>query len=86
MQVSSRRRSETSYFNNRRSFGYVEDDHIPFMKRGVNIVHVIPSPFPSVWHKDSDNAAALHHPTIHNLNKIFTVFIAEYMHLDPARL
>lgn len=31
-------------------FGRIADDHIPFLHRGVNILHVIASPFPSVWH------------------------------------
>jgi len=32
------------------AFGHIEDDHIPFLKRGVNILHVIAAPFPHVWH------------------------------------
>jgi glutaminyl-peptide cyclotransferase len=76
----------TSYFNNRRSFSYVEDDHIPFFRRGVMILHIIPTPFPTVWHKDSDNGENLHHPSINNLNKIFKVFLVEYMHLDLTKM
>lgn len=30
--------------------GYIEDDHIPFLHQGVDILHVISSPFPTVWH------------------------------------
>ena len=26
------------------------DDHLPWMERGVPILHLIASPFPSVWH------------------------------------
>lgn len=70
------------YFQNRRSFSYIEDDHIPFFQRGVKIIHVIPSPFPSVWHKLSDNGSALHHPTINDLLKIFKVFVSEYLNLN----
>ena len=70
------------YFLNRRSFNYIEDDHIPFFQRGVKILHVIPSPFPDVWHKLSDNASALHHPTISDLLKIFKVFVAEHLNLN----
>jgi glutaminyl-peptide cyclotransferase len=29
---------------------FVLDDHIPFLNRGVNILHIIPNPFPAVWH------------------------------------
>lgn len=35
---------------NELSHGYIADDHIPFLRKGVNILHVIPYPFPSVWH------------------------------------
>lgn len=29
---------------------HIEDDHIPFLTRGVSVLHLIASPFPSVWH------------------------------------
>ncbi|XP_075534232.1 glutaminyl-peptide cyclotransferase-like isoform X7 [Dermacentor variabilis] len=47
----------------------------------VPIVHVIPNPFPSVWHTLDDNAENLDHSTINNLNKIFKAFLAEYLRL-----
>ena len=28
----------------------VGDDHIPFLRRGVSVLHLIPEPFPPVWH------------------------------------
>lgn len=31
-------------------WGVMDDDHRPFSERGVPILHVIPSRFPSVWH------------------------------------
>lgn len=31
--------------------GGIEDDHIPFLRLGVDILHIIANPFPSVWHK-----------------------------------
>ena len=30
--------------------GYIGDDHLPFLKRGISILHVISEPFPYVWH------------------------------------
>lgn len=30
--------------------GHIGDDHVPFLQRGVSILHVIAEPFPSVWH------------------------------------
>lgn len=32
------------------NFGGIEDDHIPFLRLGVDVLHVIASPFPQVWH------------------------------------
>ena len=52
-----------------------------FVLPDVRVLHLIPSPFPSVWHKMSDNAAALDDNTISNLSKIFHVFVTEYLSL-----
>ncbi|EJU05176.1 hypothetical protein DACRYDRAFT_74322 [Dacryopinax primogenitus] len=60
---------------------HIEDDHIPFLKRGVPILHVIASPFPRVWHTLSDDASALDLPTLKRWNLIFRVFTAEYLGL-----
>jgi len=30
--------------------GQIEDDHLPFLREGVPIVHLISVPFPRVWH------------------------------------
>lgn len=46
---------------------------------GIEVVHMIPNPFPKVWHKTSDNRDALHMPTILNLIKIVQVFIVSYL-------
>ena len=52
---------------------------------GVPILHVIATPFPDVWHKSGDNANAVHLPTVEKLNKIFRLFVAEYLQL-PVQL
>ena len=31
----------------------MQDDHLPFLHRGVDIIHAIPYPFPEVWHKQT---------------------------------
>lgn len=38
--------------------GSIEDDHLPFMHAGVPIVHLIPVPFPPVWHTIKVRAVA----------------------------
>ncbi|KAF7980168.1 hypothetical protein HWV62_39637 [Athelia sp. TMB] len=65
------------------SAGYIGDDHLPFMHRGVNVLHLIPEPFPRVWHTLGDDATALDVPTMRRWNLILRVFFSEYLHLQP---
>lgn len=74
-------RTPNSYFQLRSINSFVEDDHIPFLERGVPILHLIPSPFPTVWHQITDDRKAVDMFTIENLNKIMRVFVIEYLHL-----
>eukprot|EP01147_Barroeca_monosierra_P009178 gene9178-1469_t len=62
----------------------VEDDHIPFMQRGVPIMHVITVPFPQEWHTLSDNAAALDDTTMTTWLSIIRAFAAEYLLIDKV--
>jgi len=57
----------------------VEDDHKPFLLRGVPILHLIPIPFPESWHKLGDNEASLDEDTIVNLLHVFRRFLKEYL-------
>jgi glutaminyl-peptide cyclotransferase len=75
--------SGRTIFNNRAINGGIEDDHIPFKRRDVPILHLIVAPFPKVWHKISDNKENLDFGRISQLNKILRVFVAEYLHLQP---
>ncbi|XP_077704448.1 glutaminyl-peptide cyclotransferase-like protein isoform X3 [Canis aureus] len=72
---------EVMYFQPGEPPGSVEDDHIPFLRRGVPVLHLISMPFPSVWHTPDDSEANLHPPTVHNLSRILAVFLAEYLGL-----
>ncbi|KAI0306235.1 hypothetical protein B0F90DRAFT_1688185 [Multifurca ochricompacta] len=67
----------------RQSLTYMGDDHIPFLHRGVSILHVIAEPFPRVWHTLGDDATALDLPTLRAWNLILRVFFAEYLGLRP---
>ncbi|CAK7224258.1 hypothetical protein SBRCBS47491_005488 [Sporothrix bragantina] len=62
--------------------GFVEDDHVPFMARGVEILHIIPHPFPPVWHTMADTPGNLDIPTVDDWAKVVTAFTAEWMDLD----
>ncbi|XP_030571666.1 glutaminyl-peptide cyclotransferase isoform X1 [Drosophila novamexicana] len=57
----------------------VEDDHIPFLRRNVPILHLIPMPFPSVWHTTDDNEGVIDYATTNNLALIIRLFTLEYL-------
>ncbi len=61
---------------------FMEDDHIPFMARGVPVLHIIPSRFPDVWHTMQDDGEHLDRLTVADWAKIVTAFAAEWMELD----
>ena len=60
----------------------IDDDHKPFERKGVPILHIISSPFPSVWHKMSDNARAIDRSTVEKLNMVLRIFVSEYLSLQ----
>ena len=79
----------TPYFLERKRLqntGYIEDDHLPFLQKGVSILHLITEPFPVVWHTIKDDASALDIPTMRRWNIIMRVFMAEYLHLRPENV
>ncbi|WFD45786.1 glutaminyl-peptide cyclotransferase [Malassezia furfur] len=59
----------------------IGDDHLPFLAEGVPILHLIPLPFPSVWHRISDDASALDYAVVHAWAKLLRVFVAEVLDL-----
>lgn len=71
--------SEQTYFRKDVYLGPVQDDHIPFLHRGVPVLHVIATPFPQFWHTLEDTEENMHRPTVVNLTKILAVFLAEYL-------
>ncbi|MCJ1406825.1 hypothetical protein MMC19_000895 [Ptychographa xylographoides] len=62
--------------------GMVLDDHVPFMNRGVEVLHIIPTPFPRVWHEMDDDGEHLDMDTVNDWTKLVTGFIGEWMDLD----
>ena len=67
--------------NDRWMGGMIGDDHVPFMARGVDVLHLIPSPFPPVWHKISDDGEHLDMDTTEDWAVLVTAFAAEWMDL-----
>ncbi|CAD6908181.1 unnamed protein product [Tilletia controversa] len=72
-----------TFFAGRKAWSGIEDDHLPFAARGVPIFHLIPSPFPAVWHKLSDDASALDYPTMYAWSMLMRLFTIEYLGLAP---
>lgn len=64
----------------------IQDDHLPFLARGVEVLHVIDaSPsrgFPKVWHTIDDNAENLDLDTVQDWSLLITAFAAEWMELE----
>jgi glutaminyl-peptide cyclotransferase len=60
----------------------IEDDHMPFMARGAEVLHLIPSPFPHVWHDMQDDGEHLDIPTVEDWALLITAFVGEWMELD----
>ncbi|XP_078085718.1 glutaminyl-peptide cyclotransferase [Mustelus asterias] len=73
--------NEVKYFWTKMQAGHIDDDHKPFLQRGVPILHLIPTPFPQVWHSMEDNENNLDPIAIDNLNKILQLFVLEYLRL-----
>ncbi|KAL4953633.1 hypothetical protein BDW69DRAFT_152583 [Aspergillus filifer] len=66
----------------------VQDDHIPFLKRGVEVMHVVdyrPPPnggFPKVWHTPEDDGEHLDMDTVEDWSVLLAGFAAEWMELE----
>ncbi|RMZ77093.1 hypothetical protein DV737_g4559, partial [Chaetothyriales sp. CBS 132003] len=59
----------------------MQDDHLPFMARGVQCLHLIPSRFPSVWHTINDDGEHLDGDVVLDWALLTTAFAAEYLEL-----
>ncbi|CAM5173067.1 unnamed protein product, partial [Eretmochelys imbricata] len=81
---------EQTYVQREPVYRPVEEDHVPFLRKGVLVLHLIATPYPWVWHTMEDTEQNLHPPTVENLCKILAAFLAEYLWLwlpraSPAR-
>ncbi|KAJ5788268.1 hypothetical protein N7457_003258 [Penicillium paradoxum] len=68
------------------ALGGIQDDHLPFLAKGVEILHLIDySPFkgfPSVWHTIDDDGEHLDLDTVEDWSMLVTAFAAEWMGLE----
>ena len=65
----------------------IEDDHIPWLRERVPILHLISVPFPKVWHTLDDDGAHVHYDAVYEYLRVFTEFVLSYtrMGADPQR-
>jgi hypothetical protein len=66
------------FLNSFRNSG-VSDDHLPFQYRGVSILHLIPTSFPSTWHTNQDNEKHINHDAVLNFSRVMRVFVLDYL-------
>lgn len=57
---------------------FVEDDHVPFKKRGVPILLLLAHPFPKVWHTVADNYEAIDFPKTRRILNVLENFVSNY--------
>lgn len=62
--------------------GLIDDDHRPFQQRGVEVLHLIPNPFPSVWHTIDDDGEHLDLETCEDWAVLTAAFAGEWMELE----
>ncbi|MCO5562946.1 hypothetical protein L7F22_016582 [Adiantum nelumboides] len=87
IDIDGGRERRASFFSEiHMGFGGIDDDHRPFLQNGVPILHLIASPFPSVWHTMGDDASALDYPTIYAWTMIMRVFVAEYFGVQAGQI
>ena len=81
MKLEKKYNIKAPFFRNEMPLSDIDDDHKPFLKRGVPILHLITIPFPNVWHTKNDDINHLHFPTIVTLIDIFHDFLIESLNL-----
>lgn len=53
----------------------IDDDHLPFLRRGVPILHLISVPFPDEWHTVRDTTAIVDYKLMARLAAALTIYI-----------
>ena len=71
----------TTYFSAQTRHANIQDDHLPFLNKGVPVLHAISHPFPSVWHTLRDDLTALDRLTVKHLQKLFQVFVCKRLEI-----
>lgn len=71
-------RNSNAFKNVHYPLRFIEDDHVPFMQRGVPILSLLAYPFPKVWHTVDDNYTAINFPKTRQILYVLEEFVANY--------
>lgn len=81
--TSSQIRKEVAFRNRVLPLDFVEDDHVPFKRRGVPILSLLANPFPKVWHTIDDNYDAIDFARTRRILHVLEEFVNNYdKHVD----
>ncbi|XP_017005942.2 glutaminyl-peptide cyclotransferase [Drosophila takahashii] len=61
-----------------------DDDHLPFLRRSVPVVHLISWKFPDVWHLAGDLEQNIDYNTTEQFGLILRMFVMEYLNSAPV--
>lgn len=64
-------------FKNRQG-QYINDDHLPFLEAGLDVVNLIHHPFPSYWHTISDTIDKCNASSLQQVGDVLSAFIYSY--------
>lgn len=61
--------------------GVIDDDHIPFYNAGIDVLHLIPLPFPQTWHTIHDTFDHLGQEEIYKWAELISNFVINVVDL-----
>lgn len=71
----------TTFFGTNPGYSIVEDDHLPFLRAHVPVLHLIAMPFPSSWHTVQDNLDSLDAATNEDVLKLLRCYVTAILNL-----
>ena len=77
--LSKHQISVSSFTKQDNLFSNIQDDHIPFLRLGVPVLHIIPRTFPSVWHTARDDKNSLDANSSVSIALTITNFVSDYL-------
>jgi len=62
----------------------VDDDHLPFTRRNVPVIHLISNKYPAVWHQAEDVERNVDYNTTEQVGLVLRMFVMEYLNSAPS--